>query len=148
MQKRASYWGVLFSLCFAVSIGGCAPAPGEHYVYQGEAGEGGEALDVEGTTRALSIGKSTLGKSVRTRRLQAMSAREIGGSCGNDGDTYTIDEGDCVYSMMTVCKWASATTPGGETYTYCGCSDVMVGKDCPEEVETPEGDDDDRGLRP
>ena len=62
-------------------------------------------------------------------------ASDAGNSCGNDGDTSTITEGGCVFTIQTQCKLKTAINVTTQCkYNFCNCLDVVISKDCPGEV--------------
>ena len=64
------------------------------------------------------------------------SASDAGKSCGNDGDTTTIVEGGCTYTIQTQCKLKTAVNVQTQcNYNFCNCVDVQIAKDCPQDTE-------------
>ena len=53
---------------------------------------------------------------------------KAGDSCGNDGDTWDIEEGGCTYTIRETCKRG--------TDLVCYCSTAVIGEDCGDEAET------------
>lgn len=120
MGKKQMRW---VTLALAAAVGtGCAPAPGEPYEWE-------EDIDLERTSHALF---GFLRKKPKKPRVE-------GEPCGNDGDTWTINEGDCVHTMRTECLYRSAVSPDGTPYLYCGCIDMAIRTDCTRQVVTPFG---------